>query len=156
MCRAPAKLISWFLGYARLLPLNTLALLAGTRPPHFHDVFRLVIQSTAQMSSAQKGLSLSPCVKLSSPLTEWTHCVSPMDLSQSETFWLVVCVLIPICLLRPGSELHESRNLFYFAIPRTPQLSCSLYSFRMNVQKSVQKVSFIPWKERVAFSQSKR
>ena len=101
--------------------------MAGTRAPHFHDVFRFVIQSTAQMSSAQKGFSLSPSVKLSSPPVEWIHCVSPMDSSQSETFWLVVCVLSPICLSRPESELHESRNLFYFAITRPPQLSCSVF-----------------------------
>ena len=43
-----------------------------------------------------------------------------------------------------------------FCHPSDPSvvLLC-LYSFRMNVQKSVQKVSFMPWKERVAFSQSK-
>ena len=125
MFGAPAKLISWFLGYARLLPLTPLPFWLGLSPHIFITCSGL--SSKVQLKCHLLRKALSPRVKLSSPPVEWIHCVSPMDLSQSETFWFVVCVLSPICLPRPESELHESRNLFCFAIARPPQLSCSVF-----------------------------
>lgn len=120
---APATVASLFLGCAKLVPLCTLALLAGVQPPHFHDTRKLVIQRTAQ-----KDLSLPAYLKLFSHSFKWIHFISFIDLSQSEAFRSCVCVLILVCLQLLECTFQDSRNLVYFAIARPPHLSCNIFT----------------------------